>query len=285
METGGISRQRDQVRRDARCRKLGAGQSGKARDSALLSLDTSLEPPRFRYPATQRVGQDLSTLVGGNYINRFSIQGRGYKVIPQVARVERLTADQLSQIYVTGSQDKLVPLSTFASLRTTAEPRELKKFQQLNAVRIQGVIPPPVPLDQALRFLENEANASLPQGFTIDYAGQSRQLRTGAAGSRYAAAIGDPDLSGSRGPVRELPGSVHHPRGLGAAGALGSPAVLVSGTDDAQHLQSGRTDHAGRIGVEERHPHRAVRHITSRRPAGTSSARLLTRQARGCVRF
>ena len=66
---------------------------------------------------------------------------------------------------------------------STTEPRELKKFQQLNAVRIQGVIPPPVPLDQALSFLEQEASAALPEGFTIDYAGQSRQLRT--EGSRF----------------------------------------------------------------------------------------------------
>jgi multidrug efflux pump len=125
-----------------------------------------------------QTGQDLSTLLGGNYVNRFSIQGRSYKVIPQIKRAERLAPEQLSQIYVTGSKDQLVPLSTFATLQTTTQPRELKKFQQLNAVRIQGVIPPPVPLDQALRFLEDEARASLPQGFTIDYAGESRQLRT-----------------------------------------------------------------------------------------------------------
>jgi multidrug efflux pump len=125
-----------------------------------------------------QAGQDLSTLLGGNYVNRFSIQGRSYKVIPQIKRAERLAPEQLSQIYVTGSKDQLVPLSTFATLQTTTQPRELKKFQQLNAVRIQGVIPPPVPLDQALRFLEEEARASLPQGFTIDYAGESRQLRT-----------------------------------------------------------------------------------------------------------
>ena len=130
-----------------------------------------------------QAGRDLSALLGANYVNRFSIQGRSYKVIPQVARVERLTPDQLSQIYVTGSQDKLVPLSTFATLRTTTEPRELKKFQQLNAVRIQGVIPPPVPLDKALTFLETEAKSILPQGFNIDYAGESRQLRT--EGSKF----------------------------------------------------------------------------------------------------
>ena len=89
-----------------------------------------------------------------------------------------MSPEQLTDIYVTGSGDQLVPLSTFATLQTTTQPRELKKFQQLNAVRIQGVIPPPVPLDQALRFLEDEARATLPQGFTIDYAGESRQLRT-----------------------------------------------------------------------------------------------------------
>jgi multidrug efflux pump len=130
-----------------------------------------------------QAGQDLAILLGGDYVNRFSIQGRSYKVIPQVKRAERLTPDQLEQLYITGSDDKLVPLSTFATLKTTAEPRELKKFQQLNAVRIQGVIPPPVPLDQALRFLENEARSILPQGFTIDYAGESRQLRT--EGSKF----------------------------------------------------------------------------------------------------
>jgi multidrug efflux pump len=129
-----------------------------------------------------QAGRDLSALLGANYVNRFSIQGRSYKVIPQVARAGRLTPDQLEQIYVTGAHDRLVPLSTFASLKTTTEPRDLRKFQQLNAVRIQGVIPPPVPLDQALRVLEDEAHRILPQGFNVDYAGESRQLRTEGAG-------------------------------------------------------------------------------------------------------
>src|SRR4030095_1600584 len=111
----------------------------------------------------------------GNYVNRFSIQGRSYKVIPQVKRDRRLTADQLEGIHVKGPEGKLVPLSTFATLKTTVEPRELKRFQQLNAVRVQGVIPPGVSLDQALSFLETEGRKSLPQGFTLDYAGESRQ--------------------------------------------------------------------------------------------------------------
>jgi multidrug efflux pump len=124
-----------------------------------------------------QAGRDLSTLLGGNYVNRFSIQGRSYKVIPLVRRADRLTPDQLSQIYITGGGGKLVPLSTFATLETTTEPRELKRFQQLNAVRIQGAIPPGVSLDTALKFIETEAARTLPRGFTIDYSGESRQLR------------------------------------------------------------------------------------------------------------
>ncbi len=130
-----------------------------------------------------QAGQDLATFLGGDYINRFSIQGRSYKVIAQIKRADRLTPDQLKQIYVTGSNNKLVPLSTFASLKTTTEPRQLNKFQQLNAVTIQGVIPPPVPLDKALTFLEDQAKQILPQGFTVDYAGESRQLRV--EGSKF----------------------------------------------------------------------------------------------------
>src|SRR5256886_3319481 len=125
-----------------------------------------------------QAGKDLSVLLGGNYVNRFSVEGRSYKVIPQLKRAERLTPDQLSQIYVKGSNDKLVTLSTFATLKTTTEPRALKRFQQLNAVRVQGVIPQGVSLVTALNFLEREAKKILPQGFTIDYAGESRQVRT-----------------------------------------------------------------------------------------------------------
>src|SRR5207245_425858 len=125
-----------------------------------------------------QAGADRSTLLGGNYVNRFSTQGRSYKVIPQVKRSERLTPDQLKDIYVSGPEGRPVPLSTFATLRRSTQPRELKRFQQLNAVRIQGAIPPGVSLDQALSFLEKEAKALLPAGYSVDYAGESRQLRT-----------------------------------------------------------------------------------------------------------
>ena len=125
----------------------------------------------------RRIGADLSTLLGGDFVNRFSIQGRSYKVIPQVKRNERLTTDQLKDLYVRATDGKLVKLSTFATTKTTTEPRSILRFQQLNSVTIQGAIPPGVPLDAALKVLETEAEKILPPGFTVDYAGQSRQLR------------------------------------------------------------------------------------------------------------
>jgi multidrug efflux pump len=125
-----------------------------------------------------KVGADLGTMLGGGFINRFSIDGRSYKVIPQIERVGRLNPDQLQNIYVSGPQNGLVQLSTFATLKNTTEPRTLNRFQQLNSARIQGVIPPHISLDKALRTLEEEAARILPKGYTIDYAGEARQLRT-----------------------------------------------------------------------------------------------------------
>jgi multidrug efflux pump len=123
----------------------------------------------------QTVGQDLAAAVGGNYVNRFSIGGRSYKVIPQVARTERLNPEQLKDVHVTGPNGQLVALSSIASFRDSVTPRSLNRFQQLNSVKISGVAIRP--LDQALGFLENEAAQILPKGYVLDYTGESRQLR------------------------------------------------------------------------------------------------------------
>jgi len=82
----------------------------------------------------QSVGRDLSAMLSGNYVNRFSIDGRSYKVIPQIERVARLTPDQLTDIQITGPGGELIPLSSIATVRNQVEPRSLNRFQQLNAV-------------------------------------------------------------------------------------------------------------------------------------------------------
>ncbi|HKD41078.1 MAG TPA: efflux RND transporter permease subunit [Myxococcaceae bacterium] len=134
----------------------------------------------------QTVGQDLAAAVGGNFVNRFSIAGRSYKVIPQLLRVDRLNPEQLNDIYVTGPNGQLVALSTIATIRDTVVPRGLNRFQQLNAVKLSGVAIRPI--DDALRYLETEAAQILPKGYAIDYTGESRQLRT--EGNKFLPAFG-----------------------------------------------------------------------------------------------
>jgi multidrug efflux pump len=123
----------------------------------------------------QQVGADLGVMLGGGYVNRFNIGGRSYRVVPQIKRVDRLNPDQLEDIYVTGPEGKLVSLSTIAEIQQRTVPRSLNRFQQLNAVKLSGVAIQP--LDDALRLLEDEAAKILPQGYMIDYTGESRQLR------------------------------------------------------------------------------------------------------------
>ncbi|MBJ6727334.1 efflux RND transporter permease subunit [Geomesophilobacter sediminis] len=124
----------------------------------------------------EQIGGDLGGMVGGNFVNRFDIAGRSYKVIPQIQRVGRLNPDQLQDVYVTGPNNKLIPLSTIATMKESVVPRSLNRFQQLNAVKISGVAIRP--LDEALKYLEGEAGKILPKGYVLDYTGESRQLRT-----------------------------------------------------------------------------------------------------------
>jgi multidrug efflux pump len=133
----------------------------------------------------QQVGSDLASMLGGNFVNRFDISGRSYKVIPQIKRVERLNPDQLKNIYVTGPAGRLLPLSAIATIRNATVPRSLNRFQQLNAVKLSGV--PVRPLDQVLTYMEDEAAKILPKGYVIDYTGESRQLRT--EGSKFLPAF------------------------------------------------------------------------------------------------
>ena len=132
------------------------------------------------------VARDLGSMLGGGYINRFVSDGRSYRVIAQVERGERLNADQLLDYHVRGPSGQLIPLSTIATLKSTVQPRSLNRFQQLNSVKIVGVGPS---IDNALKKLEAKAAEILPPGYSIDYGGQSRQLRKEGAALWKAFAL------------------------------------------------------------------------------------------------
>jgi multidrug efflux pump len=121
------------------------------------------------------VGSAMGSMLGGGYVNYFSLAGRSYKVIPQVMQRERLNAAQLGNYHITTPNGSSVPLSTIIRLRTSVVPESLNHFQQLNSATISGVLMPGVTLGQALETLKGLAKGALPQGYSVDYAGQSRQ--------------------------------------------------------------------------------------------------------------
>lgn len=121
------------------------------------------------------VTQDLATLLGGGYVNRFNMAGLSYKVIPQVKRSGRLTPDDLKNLYITGPANSMIRLDEIASMDHVTAPRSINRMQQLNAVKISGVTLKP--LDETLRYMEAEAKKLLPSTYSVDFTGESRQLK------------------------------------------------------------------------------------------------------------
>lgn len=134
------------------------------------------------------VGGALGNMLGGGYVNYFGLDGRSYKVIPQVEQRQRLNASQVLDYYIKTSDGTSVPLSTLASLKTTTVPQSLNHFQQVNAATISGVAMPGVITGEALATLKEIADRMLPKGYTIDYGGQSRQFIQESSG--FAATFG-----------------------------------------------------------------------------------------------
>ncbi len=122
------------------------------------------------------VGNALGSMLGGGYVNYFSLYGRSYKVIPQVMQRYRLNPDQLKHYYITTASGASVPISTIVKLKTTVVPESLNHFQQLNSATISAVPLSGVTLGQALDTLNKLAKQVLPKGYSIDYSGQSRQF-------------------------------------------------------------------------------------------------------------
>ncbi len=126
----------------------------------------------------QDVGASLGAALGGGYVNYFSIAGRSYKVIPQVLQKDRLNPSQVLDYYVHGGDGSLIQAATVAHITTSTVPESINHFQQLNAATISGA--PGVSQATALKFLRDTLQQIAPSGYTVDYAGQSRQFMFGS---------------------------------------------------------------------------------------------------------
>ncbi len=120
------------------------------------------------------ISRTLATMVGENYVNFFNMQGRSYQVIPQVPRSMRLSGELLTQFYVRTAKGEMIPLSTVAKVSDGVQPNALTRFNQLNSSTFQGSLAPGVTMGQAVDFLREQAKG-LPQGFSSEFLGESRQ--------------------------------------------------------------------------------------------------------------
>ena len=124
----------------------------------------------------QDVGATLATLLGGNNVNRFTVQGRSYQVIPQVPRTERESIDQIMKYKVRATDGTMVPLAAFTTVSQSVQPNGLATFQQLNSAMLQGVPFPGRTIGEGIAFLQQKADEIMPQGMAYDFKGESRQF-------------------------------------------------------------------------------------------------------------
>ena len=125
----------------------------------------------------EEIGRNLSGYFGEGYVNRFSMQGRSYKVIPQVADNDRSSIEKLDNIYLQTASGQQVPLSSIVTISNQVEPSKRTQFQQLNSLSIEGILRPGITLGTGLSYLEEEAKNSFPKSFKWDYTGSSRQYK------------------------------------------------------------------------------------------------------------
>ena len=161
--------------------KARAQESGKF---AFLDIDLAFDKPEVvvdidREKAAQMgvsmqdLGTTLASLLGEGEINRFTIDGRSYKVIAQVERAYRDNPGWLDSYYVRSENGQMVPLGTLIRVSDRARPTKLNQFQQLNSVIIQGV--PIVSMGEAVDTITQITREEAPRGYSYDYAGASRQ--------------------------------------------------------------------------------------------------------------
>ena len=152
---------------------------------AFLNVDLAFDKPEVvveidREKAAQMgvsmqdLGSTLAILLGEGEINRFTIDGRSYKVIAQVERAYRDNPRWLNKYHVKNESGQMVPLATLISISDRARPTRLKQFQQLNSAIIEGV--PIVSMGDAVDTMQAIAKAQAPRGYAFDYAGASRQF-------------------------------------------------------------------------------------------------------------
>ncbi len=211
------------------------------------------------------IGNAMGTLLGGGYVNRFSANGRAYKVIPQVIRKYRYTDQDLTHYYVKAGDGTMIPLSSVVTIKQTTVPQSLTQFDQLNSTTIGGALRPGVSLGNALSYLQQQAAQVTPAGLLHKLRGRVATIHPGRQCAHADLPVcPDRDLPHSGGVIRELPRSDHHPRKR-ADGDLWCADIHLLRCGHRQHLYTGGSGDADRSDQQARYLDRALRQRTAAR--------------------
>lgn len=142
-------------------------------DSATMHISIDRNKAGAYGVTMQDIATVLSTMMGDGNVNRVSLNGRSYEVIPQVERKDRLNPESLNQYYVQTTSGQSIPLSSLVKIELKSEVRSLPHFNQLNAATIGMVAI--MPSGDAVKWLEENVVPALPQGYQHDYMGEVRQ--------------------------------------------------------------------------------------------------------------
>ena len=123
-----------------------------------------------------QISEQLGILLSNNFVNRFDASGKAYRVIPIVDNDVRSKTEAILSLNIKMPSGELLPVSAVADLHWKTVPRQLGTFAQQSAFRIYGGVAAGSNKEAALSAIEQAAKDILPQGYTIDYAGESRQI-------------------------------------------------------------------------------------------------------------
>ncbi len=160
-------------------------------DSPTLYIDVDRKKAGAYGITMSDIGQTLSTIIADGYVNRVSIDGRSYEVIPQSERIERMNPDSLNKYFVKSQSGDMISLRSILNVKVKAEPATLSKMSQQNAATLSFALSPGVNMGEAVSFFENEVVPTLPAGYTHNYKGESRQFTTegSSLASTFALAV------------------------------------------------------------------------------------------------
>lgn len=127
--------------------------------------------------SVQEIGRTLETMMGSRQVTTFVDNGEEYDVLLQADRERRMTPSDLSDTYVRGRDNALVPLSNLVTLSEIAEPGSFNRFNRLRAITIAGGLAPGYTMGEAIEWTRQVAAEELPDYAQVDWKGESREFQ------------------------------------------------------------------------------------------------------------